>query len=318
MVALRGDAMRKQLFLFCVAIGLVLASSAPAAQAPALTVTLLGTGDPTPRIDRFGPATLVRAGGHALLFDAGRGVLQRLRQSGVSSGELDGIFLTHLHSDHVVGLVDLWLGGWVVDGREAPLVVYGPPGTRAMMANLRQAFDYDIGVRIAEAGRSPAGIEVRVVEIEPGEVWARDGVTVRAFEVDHRPVEPAYGFRIDHGGHAVALSGDTRPSKSLERNAAGVDLLVHEVAEAPEAFKAAHPHLPRLQHHTQAKEAGRVFAVVRPKLAVFTHLVLVDGFPADGLAALAHQTYDGDVMVGEDLMSFDVGDTVQVRRPGAR
>lgn len=286
-----------------------------ATEKPALSVTLLGTGDPTPRIDRFGPATLVRAGGHTLLFDAGRGTLQRLRQEGVSTGALDAIFLTHLHSDHVVGLVDLWLSGWVVDGRTAPLVVYGPPGTAAMLAHLREAFAVDIAVRSTEAGRSLEGIRVRVVEIAPGEAWARDGVIVRAFAVDHRPVEPAFGFRVDHAGHAVVLSGDTRPSDELVRHAKGVDLLVHEVAEAPEAFKHAHPDMPRLRHHTQAEAAGRVFAAARPRLAVYSHLVLAGGFPAAELVALTRRTYDGALLVGEDRMTIDVGDEVRVRSP---
>lgn len=293
------------------------ARDVPRADPPAITVTLLGTGDPTPRLDRFGPATLVRANGRTLLFDAGRGSMQRLHQLGVSTADLDAVFLTHLHSDHVVGLVDVWLTGWVVDRREAPLTVHGPVGTRAMVDHLRQAFDFDIGIRTAEAKRSPEGVRIRVVEIDEGLAWSADGVTVRAFPVDHHPVEPAFGFRVDHDGRAVALSGDTRYSESLIRNAAGVDVLVHEVAEAPEAFKQANPGLPRLAHHTQAAEAGRVFAAVKPKLAVYSHLVLAGGFPVADLLPLTRATYAGDVVVGEDLMTVEVGDTVRVREVAA-
>lgn len=302
-----------RLLWLLMALCALLPAAAVARDAQHIEVTLLGTGDPMPRLDRFGPATLVRAGGRTVLFDAGRGAMQRLHQLGVSSGELDAIFLTHLHSDHVVGLVDLWLTGWVVDRREAPLTVYGPPGTRAMIDRLRQAFDFDIGIRTAEARLSPEGVRIEVVEIDDGYRWERDGVVVRTFAVDHRPVEPAFGFRIDHDGRAVALSGDTRYSESLVRNAAGVDLLVHEVAEAPEAFKRANPGLPRLAHHTQAADAGRVFAAVRPKLAVYSHLVLAGGFRPADLVPLTRTTYDGEVIVGEDLMTIDVGDTVRVR-----
>ncbi len=301
-------------------VGLLGAWGSPA-RGQEIEVTLLGTGDPTPRIDRyptpridrFGPSTLVETGGVAVLFDAGRGVMQRLYQLGVSTADLDGVFLTHLHSDHVVGLVDLWLTGWVVDRREEPLWVYGPVGTRALVEHLQGAFTLDVETRTAEAHRSRDGIGIEVVEIEDGFVWERDGVAVRAFAVDHRPVEPAFGFRVDSGGRGLALSGDTRYSESLIRHAAGVDLLIHEVAEAPEAFKAEHPDLPRLAHHTQAEDAGRVFAAVSPELAVYSHLVLVGGFEASDLVPLTRRTYDGPVIVGEDLMRIAIGDSVSVR-----
>lgn len=298
-------------------VGLLAVTVSPAS-GQEIEVTLLGTGDPTPRVDRFGPSTLVETDSLTLLVDAGRGAMQRLFQLGVSTADLDAIFLTHLHSDHVVGLVDLWLTGWVVDRRERPLRVYGPVGTRALVDHLRQAFAFDVEIRIAEARRSPDGVRIEVVEIEDGFAWARGGATVRAFAVDHRPVEPAFGFRIDAGGRAVAFSGDTRYSESLVRHAAGVDLLVHEVAEAPEAFKAEHPDLPRLAHHTQAEEAGRVFAAVAPRLAVYSHLVLVRGVDAADLVPLTRRTYDGPVIVGEDLMTLAVGDSVAVRERSRR
>jgi ribonuclease Z len=295
---------------------LLLLLSAPAIGQD-IDVTLLGTGDPTPRIDRFGPSTLVEAGGQTLLFDAGRGAMQRLYQIGVSTDALDGIFLTHLHSDHLVGLVDLWLSGWVIDRRGRPLTVYGPKGTQALVDNLVRAFAYDIAIRTAEAGLSPSGATIRVVEIEPGHQWHDEGVSVLAFAVDHAPVAPAYGFRVDFGGRSVVLSGDTRYSEALIRQAQGADLLIHEVAEAPEAFKAANPDLPRLVHHTQAADAGRVFAAVAPKLAVYSHLVLAGGMTAEELVPLTRATYPGPLVVGEDLMRLTVGESVTVgtRRP---
>ena len=128
--------MRSGLLVLLLALAPTAVAAADAPAPPALQVTLVGTGDPLPRIDRFGPATLVVAGEHTLLFDVGRGTLQRLRQVGVSTGSLDAIFLTHLHSDHVVGLVDLWLSGWVVNARDRPLKLYGPVGTRAMVEHL--------------------------------------------------------------------------------------------------------------------------------------------------------------------------------------
>ena len=299
----------------CLIFYVLLLVAVPSALGQEITVTLLGTGDPTPRLDRFGPSTLVEAGRTTFLFDAGRGAMQRLYQHGTSTASLDAIFLTHLHSDHIVGLVDLWLTGWVVDGRTEPLRMYGPVGTRALVDHLAEAFAFDIEIRTSEARRSAEGVAIEVVEIDDGCRWEAYSVTVTAFLVDHHPVAPAFGLRVDYAGRAVALSGDTRYSEALIRQSAGVDVLIHEVAEAASAFKAANPTLPRLAHHTQAEDAGRVFAAVAPQLAVYSHLVLVRGFEAADLIPLTRRTYGGPLVVGEDLMTITVGDMVTLRRP---
>src|SRR5438477_5868647 len=105
----------------------------------AMKVTLLGTGTPFPNAERFGPAILVEVAGTKLLFDCGRAVVIRLTQAGVSPKEVDALFLTHLHSDHVVGIPDLWLSGWLL-GRSKPLPIWGPQGTSSMARHLAQAF----------------------------------------------------------------------------------------------------------------------------------------------------------------------------------
>ena len=110
---------------------LLLATAAFAGAAPPqdLKVTLLGTGSPAPIMNRFGPSILVEAGKQKLLFDCGRGAAQRIQQNKVPFAEVDYLFLTHLHSDHVVGIPDLWLTGWI-QGRTIPLRVWGPVGTQ--------------------------------------------------------------------------------------------------------------------------------------------------------------------------------------------
>ena len=97
-----------------------------------IRVTLLGTGAPTPLPDRFGAATLVEAGSRKLLFDAGRGATIRIRQLGIQVGDIDGVFITHFHSDHLVGLADLWLTGWLAANgrRDHPLAMWGPRASR--------------------------------------------------------------------------------------------------------------------------------------------------------------------------------------------
>jgi len=263
-------------------------------------------------MDRCGPSTLVEAGSKSYLFDVGRGALQRLEQIGVSYDNLDAIFLTHLHSDHVVGLPDLWLIGWLLANRSRPLRIFGPEGTNAMVEHLVQAFAYDIGIRISDDGRSPEGAQLEVIEVTDGYEWTEDGVRVRAFLVDHRPIEPAFGFRVDHEGRSVALSGDTRYSESLIRNAAGVDMLIHEVADAHLAFLQANPDNVVLAHHTLPPDVGRVFSQVTPKLAVYSHYVLFGDLPLSELIARTRTTYDGPLVLGEDLMTFDIGTAVTV------
>ena len=287
-----------------------------------IKVTLLGTGTPGPSIDRFGPSTLVEANGQRFVFDCGRGAIQRLAQIGVPLNEVDTLFLTHLHSDHVVGIPDLWLTGWVF-GRREPFRVWGPEGTARMMSHLEEAFQYDIHVRRDLDEKFPArGIEVAVSEIQEGVVYEQDGVRITAFDVDHRPIVPALGFRIDYGGRAVVLSGDTRYSENLVGFAQGADLLVHEVV-APKAVQARRRAAGRddettqriVDHHTTPQQAGEIFSQVGPKLAVYSHIVSGPGGEPEILEG-TRQAYAGLFEIGVDLMTFHVGETVRVGRPG--
>lgn len=302
---------------------------APAlAEVPAIKVVLLGTGRPDPVIDRFGPATLVEAGGQNLLFDAGRGASQRLWQLKIPLGKVHALFLTHLHSDHTVGIPDLWLTSWLptpFGGRNSPLEVWGPKGTVGMMSNLRKAYRWDIRVRGEGEHLPPAGIEVVAHDISEGVVYDRHGVKVTAFLVDHGGLlQPAFGYRVDCSGHSVVISGDTRPNDNLIRHAAGTDVLVHEVAAVrPELLeKSPSAAIARriLGFHTSPEDAGRVFARVQPQLAVFTHVALLttdrDFPPPTGMDVLrrTHATYSGEVVLGEDLMTIDIGDKVQIHR----
>jgi ribonuclease Z len=177
---------------------------------PIIKVTLLGTGTPQPIMERFGPSILVQAGGQSLLFDAGRGCLQRLRQINLAYDKINALFITHLHSDHIVGLPDLWLTGWLISERKVPLNVFGPAGTSDMIKYLQMAFVKDIKIRVEDDKAAEEGSKFLVNEIQQGSIYDKDGVKVIAFEVDHYPVVPAFGYRIEYNGHTVVLSGDTR------------------------------------------------------------------------------------------------------------
>jgi len=227
-------------------------------------------------MERFGPSILVEAGQEKLLFDCGRGALQRLYQ--VKVEQIDGLFLTHLHSDHIVGIPDLWLTSWIM-GRKIPLRVWGPAGTRGMMSHLQQAYSFDIHMRRdVDENLPPQGVEIQAKDIHQGVVYENGDLKVTAFDVDHGPVKPAFGYRIDYAGHSVVLSGDTRYSENLIRFAQGTDVLIHEVLD-PEAYsKLVNSYTPEqrarvVAHHTTPDEAGKVFTKVAPKLAVYSHIV---------------------------------------------
>jgi ribonuclease Z len=204
------------------------------ASADNLKIILLGTGvGPPVNLRQFGASTLIEAGSVRLLFDCGRGATVRLTQMEVPLGSISRVFLTHLHSDHVIQLPDLLLTGWVGGGRTIPLEVWGPKGTRDMMDQLQRAFAFDIHMRRDVDERAPgSGIKVVSHEIKQGVVFDQQDVKVTAFLVDHSPVTPAFGYRVDYRGHSVVLSGDTRVSENLIQFAQGVDVLVHEALDA--------------------------------------------------------------------------------------
>lgn len=303
---------------------LVIVVGASPLSAQTLKVTLLGTGGPAPAIDRFGPSTLVEAGNQKLLFDAGRGAAQRLWQVEVPLGQLTGVFLTHLHSDHTVGLPDVWLTGWLpyrYGQRQGPLTVRGPEGTTRLIDELQKAYDADVRLRTA-AGTPAAGTAIAARDVAEGVVYEQDGVRVTAFRVEHGAgVDvPALGYRVDHAGRSVVISGDTRPSENLIRFAKGTDVLVHEVMIAGDAaLKDSDVARRVMSSHTSPEDAGKLFARVRPKLAVYTHVGVVAA-PArvpELLAAIVprtRSTYNGRVELGEDLMTIVIGDAVEVRR----
>jgi len=313
------------------ALAMTVAAAAPAqggADPGVFRVTLLGTGAPEPSAARFGPSTLIEAGKRKILIDAGRGATIRLGQLHIPLGQIDLLLLTHFHSDHTVGIPDLWLTGWLpppFGQRKTPFRVIGPTGTAELMANLERAYAADIRVRMADQKLTRAGLDTRVEEFtRDGVVYEENGVRITAFTVDHgAAVKPAFGYRIDYAGHAVLISGDTRRNENVVKYGTGTDLLVHEVfAAKPEL--ADDPALQAIAaHHTTPQEAGTVFARAHPRLAAYTHLSL-HGTPAvprvntEEIVAQTRASYGGPLVVGEDLMAFDIGaDGVAVYRRGA-
>ena len=291
--------------------------TAPAA-APPLKVTILGSASgPRVNLQRFGASILVETSmGDKLLFDCGRGFAQRLTEYGVSLGAVDKLFLTHLHSDHILSIPDLLLVGWL-EGRKTPLQVWGPAGTKRMMDFMGKTFEFDIRVRGDFDDRlTKAGILSSSTDIQEGVIYEENGVKVTAFLVDHGPVKPAFGYRVDYAGHSVAMSGDTRFSENLIKHSQGVDLLIHEVSrlsppnpKQTERDRAQQEKIVR-DLHTTAEQTAVVFNRVKPRLAVYSH----GGDSAD--LAEAQKTYSGPLEIGEDLMTIEIADQIAVKRRG--
>jgi ribonuclease Z len=287
-------------------------------QAPAesvIRVTFLGTGAPPPGRMRMGPSTLVEVGSHALVFDVGRGVSTSIGSYGMSPGAITAVFITHLHPDHVVGLPDLWLTGHHRQGafgrRDGQLRVWGPRGTQRMLSGLEQAYEE------VASGWSLAPGDIRFEGHEfagDGVVFEDDGVRVTAFQVPHSSAAvDAYGYRVDFRGRSVVISGDTGVSENLARQAAGTDVLIHEVFLVAEDSGMDPAFVERLKiSHTAPDAAGEVFSQVQPRLAVAYHL----GQGQEEIPQLergVRSTFQGRFLIAEDLMTVEVGDSILVR-----
>jgi ribonuclease BN (tRNA processing enzyme) len=283
-------------------------STSPDQRSPAASLVVLGTGTPNADPDRSGPALAVVVNGVAYLVDAGPGVVRRAaaaQRQGVAAlaaKRLDKVFITHLHSDHTVGLPDLIFTPWVLE-RTAPLAVYGPPGIAAMTRHLEEAYVEDVRVRID--GAEPAnetGFKVVAHEIKPGIVYRDSNVVVQAFAVPHGDWRVAYGYRFDGGGRSIVISGDTHPSDAIVRACNGCDVLVHEVYSA-ERLATRPPEWQRYHTaaHTSTKELAAIAARAHPKLLVLYHQ-LFWGTDDDGLLReIRAAGYTGDVVSARDL-----------------
>lgn len=283
-----------------------------------MKVILLGTAGPEYFPDRLGPATLVVAGSQVLLFDCGRGVGQRLYESGVNPKIISSIFLTHLHSDHIEGLPELWLTPWFLLGRDHGLDLWGPEGSSEMVAGMRAMYGHDLAHRVNRF--NPAqGLDILVHRTAPSVVFERDGVKVTAFSVEHADGNPAFGYAVEWRGRKVVLSGDTTYSETLINAARGADLLVQNVI----AFSDRLGKMPEMQgvlaKLTTPEQAARMAQAAHPKLLVFAHIVTKDlpiHAAAETIVARTRAAgYAGPLVVGEDRMAFDIDSTVTMIPP---
>jgi ribonuclease BN (tRNA processing enzyme) len=276
-----------------------------ASAADSVFLVFLGTGMPSPNPQRQGPSLAIVANGKAYLVDAGTGVVRQAAaayQRGISAlqaNKLDIAFLTHLHSDHTLGLPDLILTPWVM-GRSAPLQVYGPEGTKAMADNIEKAYAEDIQVRIEGLEhQSTTGHQAVAHEIQPGVVYQDANVKVTAFAVKHGSWKEALGYRFDANGKSIVISGDTRPADSVVEACNGCDILVHEVYSGTPSGPADAAYFSSF--HTSAAELGEIAARAKPKLLAVWHYVPLQKTDQTTMVDEIHLTFRGAILVANDL-----------------
>ena len=274
-------------------------------------VVMLGTGTPNADPDRYGPAVAVVVDDVSYLVDAGVGVVRRAaaaERAGIAAlgaTKLTHAFITHLHSDHTLGLADLILSPWVLE-RNASIVLIGPNGLRPMTDHLVAAYAEDIRVRTT--GGEPAHKydprKVVVNEVVPGIVYRDERVVVTAFAVKHGAWDQAFGYRFQTPDRTIVISGDTGPDSRIDEQCQRCDVLVHEVyseaglAKRPPEWQAYHS-----RYHTSSRQLGAIASRAQPALLVLYHQ-LIWSSTEDELLKEVSSVYSGRVVSAKDLDVF--------------
>jgi ribonuclease Z len=289
---------------------------------PGLELTLLGTGSPVHTPHRYGPSQVVSDGEKRLLIDTGWSSTMRLYQAQMPPQTMEAVFITHLHSDHTTDMADFLVMRWV-SGIKSPIAIYGPVGTKRMIAGFQEAMAADTKYRLDHHGDKlwSGGLAADVTEFEAGEdpaEIARIGkIVVKAFEVDHGPVKPAYGFRVEGEGKVITISGDTNPCRGLINGSRDADILVCDSmnvemmltleknlkaigneAQALLLFDAHNYHAPLSGMAEVAQEAG-------VKHLLLSHILppIQDEQAAQYTSGL-DAIYSGKITVGSDLTKY--------------
>ena len=280
----------------------------------ATKLIVLGSGTPNPDPNRAGSAYAVVVNETPYLIDFGPGVIRRAASlSPPWGGKIEAMtvknfehaFLTHIHSDHSAGLADLLLTPWIM-GRDKKLNLYGPKGLEQMASSTLEAFEDDINYRIY--GTQPSnkiGYKFNFYLLTEGLIYEDENVSVEAFTVPHGSFDDAYGFRFTTEDKVIVFSGDTGPSKTLEKFAAGADILVHEVySNAGFLKKTKDWQIYHQGHHTSTFEVGEIASRAKPKLLLLSH-ILFWGSSTDEILKETQSTYKGEIKIAEDLMIIE-------------
>jgi len=275
-----------------------------------MELTLLGTGCPSVDYKRFGPSNLVSTKLAKILVDCGSGITQRLHELKVSSADIDVLLFTHLHSDHAVDLYQLIISSWH-SYRIKPWKIYGPRGTKKFVKKIMDAWADERKLRISYESRASAkAFDIQVTEFKSiGNIKIKD-LSIKYFEVDHKPVKYAYGFSFTNKNKKLTISGDTRPCENLMKYAQQSDVLLHEVFIEGEILQINKMRTKKTLHnvqsyHTTSTQVGKVAFIARAKKLVLTHFVPTR-FNKNNLKKVVKKDFGKDPVIGEDLMTIKV------------
>ncbi len=290
-----------------------------------LHIVFGGTGTLSSDQERAGSSVAVIAGGEVFVFDAGPGSTRVLAGARVPLSAITTVFLTHFHSDHYSDLGELTIAS-EISGRAAPLTLYGPPGLREVAAGFEAAYGIDHANRAAQHPGNLQADRARYIVHELSDVsgltpvLSRSGVEVSVFEVDHSPVEPAYGYRISYAGRSAVISGDTAYYAPLSEYAAGADVLIHEAMDKELAVRVAD--ISRqigqdrtavliedaLVNHSTPEDAARIAQGAQVNQLVLTHISppLITPMIRRNFIQSARARFDGGVVIAQDGAWLDL------------
>lgn len=284
----------------------------PQLNAAKTKVVMLGAGTPQARPETSGPAVAIVAGGAVYLVDAGPGVVRRAAaaaEKGIPElrvQNLKTVFITHLHSDHTLGLPDVIFSPWVL-GRTESVELYGPRGLRDMAEHIEKAWEKDIDVRtngLEQGNRT--GYQVHVHEIEPGVIFQDKNVKVTAFLVKHGSWDQSFGYRFDTADRSIVLSGDTGPIDAVAKACHGCDVMLNEVYSETALLALHSAKEEKYFHvfHVSPREVGEEATEAKPGLLVLYHEVYWGNVTREEILDEVKKWYAGKVVTGEDLAVY--------------
>ncbi len=275
-----------------------------------MELTLLGTGCPKVDYKRFGPSNLITSKKTKILVDCGSGITQRLHQIKLSTADIDALFLTHLHSDHVIDLYQLIISSWH-SYRTKPWLIYGPKGTKRFVKKIMNAWKNERDQRIKfEARQSLQAFNIKVNEFKSiGSIKIKD-INIKYFEVDHKPVKYAYGFNFTCKNKKLTISGDTKPCENIMKFGQLADVLLHEVYIDGEIMKTNKMRTLKTLHnvrsyHTPSTLVGKIAKITKCKKLVLTHLVPTR-FDENKLKKVVKTDFGKNPIIGRDLLKIKI------------